>query len=972
MRYRFTVCLVILALAFAGTAVAQTTGSVLKGRVIYQDAGMPGVTVTVTSPAMQGQSATVTNAQGDYILRALPSGEYKVRFEIATFATLEYDVKMSAAQPRTLDAIMYPEAVQEEIVVSGQFETVSTGSQGSATVEQSVLEKLPVLRTINAAALLNAGVTATGPNDAISISGAQSWESLYTMNGVVLNENLRGQAFDLFIEDAILETTTITSSASAEYGRFSGGVVNVVTKTGGNQFSGSFRVNVSNESWNGETPLTTSQTDENNYIYEGTFGGYIVRDALWFFLAGRDASNTFSGQIFIPSGDGEQFPRSRTETRYEGRLTGSIGPNHRLGFYYVDREAVDNNYYPGFFPPAEWAAVDPERSLPNVGWNFNYTGVLSDNFFLEAMYSEREFQFIGGGGDDTSIGGGTPIYDYLEGALINAPWWCGICPPEERSNENYYAKASWFVSGGGTHDLVFGVDSFHDIRKADNWQSASGYNMYTFTPQDYSTPGAPLVNIRPNDYVVWGAVPQTSQGNDFTTNSAYVNDTWRANDKLTVNLGVRYDANDGTDQGGAKTVDDSRFSPRLSASYDVKGDGKIIIVGGFSRYVVGMANSIGDVGSAAGNPVYNLYLYDGPSISAGTAEFPTNADAIEAAFDHFFNVYGGVTNTDLLVYAYVPGLSPQVGDNLASPYGDEATLGVSFRLGTRGVLRADWVYRDYGDFYANTIVPGRSVTDDLTGVTLDLGLYQNQNDGLKRTYNGLQTRFDYRIGSRWNLGANYTYSKTEGNLNGESAGGGPAASALLTYVEYKDPEWNTPMGLLGTDQTHKFNAWVSWDVIASTHNNLNISLLQSFFSGTPYSATQTLSMTPYVGSGPDNGYTQNPPSQTYFFSDRGAFRTDNVTRTDLAINYSFFVNIGGGQLEFFLQPEVINIFNESAVTNPNTTVYGPRQGMEAFNPFEETPVEGVNWEFGPSFGEPQSATAFQQPRTFRFSFGLRF
>jgi len=436
---------------------------------------------------------------------------------------------------------------------------------------------------------------------------------------------------------------------------------------------------------------------------------------------------------------------------------------------------------------------------------------------------------------------------------------------------------------------------------------------------------------------------------------------------------VRYDSNDGTDQGGAKTVDDSRFSPRLSASYDVKGDGKIILVGGVSRYVVGMANNVGDVGSAAGNPMYNLYVYDGPTYTAGTPEFPTNADAIEAAFDHFFNVYGGVGNTDNLVYAYVPGLSPQVGTGLRSPYGDEVTLGASFRLGTRGVFRADWVYRDYGDFYANEIIPGRSVSDDLIGVTLDLGLYQNLNEGLKRTYNALQTRFDYRIGSRWFIGANYTYSKNEGNVNGETAGSGPGANAILSYQEYKEASWNTPNGLLLTDQTHKFGAWLSWDAIASTHHNLNFSLLQSFLSGTPYSASATISTIPYVGSGPSNGYTQNPPNQTYFFSDRGAFRTDTVTRTDIAINYSFFINIGGGQLEFFLQPEVINVFNEDAVVTPNTTVLArTSQGMESFNPFTTDPVQGVNWDFGSSFGEPQSAGAYQQPRTLRFSFGLRF
>ena len=286
MKNRLTICMVILALAFAGTASAQM-GSELKGRVIFDNAPMPGVTVSLTSPALQGQKVAVTNAQGDYIFKALPAGDYHVRFELASFATLEYDVRMSTSQPRALDAVMYPEAMQEEIVVTSSFENVSTGAQGSSTMEQSTLEKLPVARTLNQAVLLSAGATASGPGGNISISGAQSWESLYTINGVVVNENLRGQALDLYIEDAVLETTTMTSNMSAEYGRFAGGVVNTVTKSGGNQFSGSFRANVTNDSWNGETPLTTAQVDENSYIYEATFGGYIVRDALWFFAAGR-------------------------------------------------------------------------------------------------------------------------------------------------------------------------------------------------------------------------------------------------------------------------------------------------------------------------------------------------------------------------------------------------------------------------------------------------------------------------------------------------------------------------------------------------------------------------------------------------------------------------------------------------------------------------------------------------------------
>jgi len=139
MSFRFlTMCGVIFAISMAGMAGAQT-GSI-QGRVIYQDQPMPGVTVSVTSPALQGQNATVTNVQGDYKIPFLPAGNYNVRFQLAEFATLEYNVRISTNQPRTLDAIMYPEAMQEEILVTGSFETVSTGAQGSQTIEQSTLE----------------------------------------------------------------------------------------------------------------------------------------------------------------------------------------------------------------------------------------------------------------------------------------------------------------------------------------------------------------------------------------------------------------------------------------------------------------------------------------------------------------------------------------------------------------------------------------------------------------------------------------------------------------------------------------------------------------------------------------------------------------------------------------------------------------------------------------------------------------
>ena len=139
-------------------------------------------------------------------------------------------------------------------------------------------------------------------------------------------------------------------------------------------------------------------------------------------------------------------------------------------------------------------------------------------------------------------------------------------------------------------------------------------------------------------------------------------------------------------------------------------------------------------------------------------------------------------------------------------------------------------------------------------MTIDQAVYVNNDSLLSRKYNAIQTRFDYRIGSRWSLGGTYTYAKSEGNFDGENFGSGPVPSSSLEYAEYKDPSWNAPEGYLNVDQRHKFRAWVVWDMIASTHHNLSLSLLQNYWSGTPYEAIATVDTIQYVGDPADFGY----------------------------------------------------------------------------------------------------------------------
>src|SRR5690606_38937805 len=152
------------------------------------------------------------------------------------------ELRLGATQKLPVDVTLQIAAVEETITVSATIQDFGQTSQISSNYRGELLDKLPTTRTLESAVLLAPGVQATGPDDAITIAGSRSFENLCMVNGVVVNENLRGQAHRQYIEDSIQETTIQQGNISAEYGRFAGGVINAITKSGGNRFSGSYRL----------------------------------------------------------------------------------------------------------------------------------------------------------------------------------------------------------------------------------------------------------------------------------------------------------------------------------------------------------------------------------------------------------------------------------------------------------------------------------------------------------------------------------------------------------------------------------------------------------------------------------------------------------------------------------------------------------------------------------------------------------
>src|ERR1035437_2898564 len=250
--------LLVLPLLMANYVWAQgiPTGT-LTGNV-GDDAGLglPGASISATSPTLQGSRTTVTNVNGDWAMPNLPPGEYTVTISLSGFQTVTRTPKLSSGQEVPIRVKLSMAGVTTAVTVAAQSETVSQGSAATTTYSADALDKLPVAST-------------------------------FTVNGVYVQDNVRGTPTALYIEDAIQETSTMTSAVSAEFGRFTGGVINAVTKRGGDALSGSFRVTGNNDNTKAQTPIPTTYTDKWVPTYEGTLGGPIWKDTIWFFGAVR-------------------------------------------------------------------------------------------------------------------------------------------------------------------------------------------------------------------------------------------------------------------------------------------------------------------------------------------------------------------------------------------------------------------------------------------------------------------------------------------------------------------------------------------------------------------------------------------------------------------------------------------------------------------------------------------------------------
>jgi hypothetical protein len=979
-------------LIFVGSAVTATAQGVqtgtIRGRVEDQQGlGIPGVTVTVTSPALQGSRSTTTDAEGNFALSALPPGQYEAAFELNGFGRVTQMSTVALGLTVTQNVTMRPAALTETVQVVGETPAPIATPVIGANIRKEEIDSLATPRTIQGIATLAPALTERSPNAGqVVINGAFAWDNVFMVNGVDLNDNLFATPQNLFIEDAIEETQVLTSGISAEYGRFSGGVINAITKSGGNTFTGSYRLNLINPSWTEETPFERSATnpatgaaksvttypDVLSKTHEGTFGGPIIRDRLWFFTAGRYGKVTSS---FTLPQTGIQLESLDTNKRGEIKLTGTVVENHTIqgGFLNNPRTRTNNSGLQSFI-------IDPksevDRSNPNHYYYTNYRGIGGSTIW-EGQYSQRKFKFADDGGTSTNIND-SPFIALSCLCLYNAPYF-DATDPENRNNRQVTASATTFWNGAGRHDTKFGYEWFRSQRTGGNSQSSTSY---VFNADFELVNNSPIPVFVPGETYVENYIATRGATMNINNNSAFIQDKWAINDRLSADLGVRFEQVKVESTGNITSINTNpRFVPRLGLSYDVNGTGAHVLHATYGQYSGRYNEAQVGGNSPVGSPATISRYYTGPacegySCAAGfnLANYPVTASNIERVEVPLANVFVDEKTTTPLTHEF------------STSYG--VTLG-----GGQGFAEASYIFRRTTGMVEDftTIADGTTdvVIGGISAGTFSNVVYRNNPDAW-RQYQAMVFQSRYRLFDRLTLNGNYTVQlQNDGNYEGEGTNTPGATSIIGDYPEAFSESRHFPEGRLQNFQRHKLRAWAIYDLSMGRAGDVAVSGLWRVDSGLSYShAIRNVAPTATQRAlAAAAGYVDQPGVANVFYGERGAEEFAGYGLLDFSAHYNVPVF---KSLRPWIKADIFNLFNNQKLIAWDTTISAdpasavdnlgirtgfitPNQaltGQPRFGKASGNTVTNLNSTAIPTY--PQWVGGNNGGRTFRIAMGVRF
>jgi outer membrane receptor protein involved in Fe transport len=758
------VILSILLVALAGPALAQRITGQIEGVITDQQGGnLPGVTVTLTGPALPGSKVTQSNENGLYRFIALPPGEYQAVFALQGFKEeTRTGLRAGVGATRVENVQLTVGDLTESITVTGESAPIDTTSNEVGTnYSREWVENAPVARQSFNDLVAAAPGSLRGDNDSrrTMVYGSSYDENSFQLDGADVNDNFFNEQLAEPNIDAIQEIEVLSLGAPAEYGNLTGAVYNIVTRQGTNEFSGDFNYFYQSDS------LTDENVEVRGFNYQREkyndwtvqLGGPIARDRAFFFVSYQNQEDGFSN-VGVDPLIGTIVEENE---RLFAKVNFQINDSHSLVASFHQDDRKDPSALAIGEAPSTAFTAETKTPTPGLG----YSGVLSDKTLVEARFSGFYGEVTLGPSDPNQPRDLTRFINLDTGELSGGHYyWYELEPTRTTINAKVSHLADDFL--GGDHDFRFGVQ-YHEAEAGGIY----GYNDLVLT---YDVGGTTYG-------YGYTRLPFSYSGNTEGL-GLFVDDTWRVNDRLTLNVGVRYDRNEAfskeqpdLDENGDPTgivfpATDfytwKYVSPRLGLNYVLTADGKTVLKVHAGRYHRAIAT--GEFANSIG-----------PSIKP-----------------NFFGLYDSASNSLFDLQQITDNSNLSVDPDYKSPHTDQFIVSLERQFGRNIGVNVNAVFkrgRDYaawqdvGGIYEDVIyldpITGNSIpVKKLLNDRSDLSFVITNRDEMDTDIFATSINVVKSMSNNWSLNSSLTYLKSEGRTPDSL---GPAAAEQRGGLQFR-------------------------------------------------------------------------------------------------------------------------------------------------------------------------------------------
>src|SRR6202171_1779697 len=877
---------VLLSLLFASCApllTGQTTGS-LVGRAADGSGGvLPGVTVEAKSPALQGARVVVTDGGGRYRLTLLPPGLYTVGFTLPGFALeTKSAITVGLGNESTLDVVLRP-AATASVVVTGEAPVVDTGSTNlGANLTSRAIETLPTGRNYSSVVQIVPGTSSDADpknqsQSTITVYGSSGAENAFYIDGINTTGVEYGFQGKELNYEFIQEINVKTGGYEAEFGRSTGAIINVITKSGSNEFHGdAFGYLDSNSLRSSAKPVVSTGgtvTGFRREDYGADLGGFLWKDRIWFFGAYDRVHNT-TDNVF-----GAVRSRSvSTRNLGSGKLTFRLSDSHSVVATAFQDPTTDTGAIndPNHSLNGDPLTYDGRQDLGGRDYALRYEGLFGARLTASAQASRHQ--------ERNSVGPSTAAGDVIQYQDSSNDFFqtggFGLIQGKNFKRTAYGASLAPYI---GDHSIKFGIE--YEKEEAVVVKRESGGQLVTVFANPVNA-ARPIYQhtywTTPDATVANAPISQLTASPSHKNMTLFLQDKWAVFRNLTLSLGVRWDRQQIIDASGTRQVDLKHdWAPRAGVIWDPTNDHRTKVFASYGRFYEEIPMDL-VIRSFSFERQPRIINYD-------RTDFHPNL-AAESDFRTPSAILGGFTEPS--------------GPNIHGQYMTEAIVGFE-REGVREVaVGVKGIYRDYGNVIEDFLCqndgtycignPGKGIMRQIFGLDYTT-LYPAPRP--VRIYRGVQLDVTKRFSNNWQAMASYIYSKLDGNYDGEYSTftpttiNDPNISAAYDYYDFftngSDLSKITNRGPLSNDRRHQFKV----SGVYITPWKLSVGLAAYYRTGTP--------LTRY-------GYSDAYSRYEFFLTQRGAEgRTPDNYEADLHLGFPLAI----GPVTVNLLLDVFNILN---------------------------------------------------------------